>query len=232
MSRIFRVVFHPEPEPERADTSLRYTDILFGFVIRELFIRLQSWSALNSAVKLHLIVGAALVLGSWIGFRRSLHRSGYQIKFFNLPLFRFLIDQLMLILYFRVAVLTTPGGQNLPTADDLARNTTKLVAYVFVLYVPWDVLGMWMAKAKITEADGKKKPRYPVIKDSKMTDEEQKINWTGFLITLGTLTLFVVLWVFAKCLTPNALFLSTTVFLLVYRWAKEIRTSCYLVPRA
>ena len=44
------------------------------------------------------------MLGSWIGFRRSLNRTTYEVKFFNLPLFRFLMDQLMVILYFRIAV--------------------------------------------------------------------------------------------------------------------------------
>ena len=74
---------HPVPEPEKFDTGLRYTDILFGFVIRELFLRLQNWAHIDQAIKFHLIAGATLILGSWIGFRRSLYRTGYQIKFFN-----------------------------------------------------------------------------------------------------------------------------------------------------
>src|SRR6266404_5018759 len=110
MNARFRVALHPVPEPERFDTSLRYTDILFGFVIRELFLRIKNWPQLSGDVHWHLIVGTTLVLGSWIGFRRSLNRSVYQVKFFNLPLFRFIMDQLMLILYFRIAVLTSADG--------------------------------------------------------------------------------------------------------------------------
>jgi hypothetical protein len=225
MRTAFRLAIHPIPELERFDTSLRYTDILFGFVIRELFLRLQSWTQLDLAVRLHLIVGTTLVLGSWIGFRRSLHRSGYQVKFFNLPLFRFLIDQMMLILYFRIAVLTDAGGRGVTVASDLARNTVKLVMYVFVLYMVWDLLGIWMSTAKTTGADGKKNPLYPVVRNSEMTNEQQRVNVVGFLITVGTTAFLVVFWLLANCFTPNPLFLGTTALLLAYRWAKETRTS-------
>lgn len=216
MNNFFRVAVHPTPEVEKFDTSLRYTDILFGFVIRELFLRLQNWPQLNIAVRLHLVVGATLVLGSWIGFRRSVHRSGYQVKFFNLPFFRFIIDQLMLILYFRIAVLTPVDGKGFPAADQLATNTTKLVAYIYILYVVWDVLGIWMAKAKITQADGTERPLYPL----------QPTNFVGFLITVVSMVVIVVLHLLGSCFTPNHLFLGTIAFLLVYRWAKEIRTTC------
>jgi len=60
-------------------------------------VRLSNWTQLSVAVRGHLIVGTILVLGSWIGFRRSLKRSRYQVKFFNLPFFLFLLDQLMLV---------------------------------------------------------------------------------------------------------------------------------------
>ena len=38
---------HP-PAKDEADTSLRFTDVLFGFVIKELFTRLSDWSRLTS----------------------------------------------------------------------------------------------------------------------------------------------------------------------------------------
>lgn len=228
MNTFLRVAPHPVPDLDRFDTSLRYTDILFGFVIRELFLRLQNWSQLDRAVKLHLLVGTTLVLGSWIGFRRSLYRSSYQVKFFNLPLFRFIADQLMLILYFRVAVLTEVGGKQFPPAADLANSTTKLMIYVFVLYTVWDLLGIWMAKAKIIENDGKKKPRYPEVSNSRepqMTEKEQAPNWWGLLISIGGLCLLVLFWLLRGCLTPTGEFLAITAWLLVYRWLKEIRNS-------
>ncbi len=225
MKARIRVALCPVPEPGRVDTSLRYTDILFGFVIRELFLRLQNWSQLDSGVRWHLIVGTTLVLGSWIGFRRSLNRTTYEVKFFNLPLFRFLIDQLMLILYFRIAVLTNVGGSDLPTAGALTTNTIKLVMYVFVLYAVWDLLGIWMAEVKAPAGSSGKKPRYPALKDGKMTDDWQRADWAGFSITASGLAVLMVLWLTAGAPNPNCLSLATVVLLLAYRLAKETRTS-------
>jgi hypothetical protein len=228
MKKIFRLALHPVPELEHFDTSLRYTDILFGFVIRELFSRLQNWNQIDRAVQLHLIVGTTLVLGSWIGFRRSLYRTTFQVKFFNLPLIRFVVDQLMLVLYFRVAVLTDVGGKQIPPPDDLANSTSELVMYVFFLYTIWDLLGMWMAKARTIASDGTEKPRYPEItnsKDPKMTDKAQTINWRGFLITIGSTGLLLFVWSLRCRLSPNWRFFIVTALLLLYRWAKEMRTS-------
>jgi hypothetical protein len=229
MKTFFRLALHPVPEPERFDTSLRYTDILFGFVIRELFLRLQNWTQLDRAVQLHLLVGATLVLGSWIGFRRSLYRSSYQLKFFNLPLFRFIVDQAMLILYFRMAVLTDVGGKQVAAVTNLSNSTIRLVMYIFVLYTVWDLLGIWIAKTK-TAGMGSK-PLYPEIVNSQMTDKEQSINWPGLSITVGGLGLVVLLSLFAACLTPDGEFVATITLLLLYRWAKEMRTSWQSLPR-
>ena len=75
----FRLRLHPKPELVRLDTSLRYTDILFGFVIREIFLRLQYWHNLDLDAWLYLSVCLALVLGSWIGYRRSLNRMPFVV---------------------------------------------------------------------------------------------------------------------------------------------------------
>jgi hypothetical protein len=98
MKKLIRVALSPPAAFDRRDTGLRFTDILFGFVIREIFVRLQEWSELDAIVKWQLVASSMLVLGSWIGFRRSLNRSDYQPKFVNLPFLRFVIDQLMIIL--------------------------------------------------------------------------------------------------------------------------------------
>jgi len=229
MNNFFKVALRPIPEVEKFDTSLRYTDILFGFVIRELFLRLQNWAQLDSALRLHLLVGITLVIGSWIGYRRSLYRSGYQVKFFNLPLIRFISDQIMLILYFRLAVLTEVGGKQQFLESDLTRITIRLVLYVFILYAIWDILGIWMAKAKIIGLDGNTKPLYPKIVDSKMTEEAHQVNWLGFSITVGSLLLLALIWFLANCITFKVSLLATIVLLLLYRWAKEVRTSYQLL---
>lgn len=235
MRGIFDKILHPIPQPEEFATGLQYTDILFGFVFWELFRRLQNWTQLNGASQWHLIVGFTLVLGSWIGFRRSLNRPLYQLKFFNLPLIRFLLDQLMLILYFRIAVLTpapevgTVMISGPEAASNLAQDTVKLVFLVFVLYAVWDWLGICMVKATKT-VNGNVAPRYPKVRDGDMTGEKQSVNWKGMSITVVCLLVLGALWLFADRLGPLLLFLATIALLLVYRWLKEIRTSCQLPP--
>jgi hypothetical protein len=226
MSKWLRIALHPTPDLQRVDTSLRYTDILFGFVIRELFIRLANWPLLDTVTQLHLIAGTTLVLGSWIGFRRSLNRSSYDIKFFSLPLSRFLLDQMMLILYFRIAVLTpvTPGPTP-PDANALAAATAQLLMYVFVLYVLWDILGVWMARTK--KEDGK--PRYPASKDQNMTEQAQSADWAGLSISASALAFIFVLPHFIAD-QPIRLLVAATVLLLAYRWVKEVRTTLKLEP--
>ncbi len=223
MKERLRVILFPPPEPGRVDTGLRFTDILFGFVIRELFLRLQNWSQLDGDVRWHLVIGATLVLGSWIGFRRSLNRTTYEVKFFNLPLFRFLMDQLMVILYFRIAVLTDAEGKSHPPSDELATTTIELLLSVFLLYVVWDLLGIWMAKAKAPAKANGVKPRYPVVRDGEMTGEQQRAEYAGLVISAVSLALLGIIRSFFA--TPNCQFVAAVIILLAYRAAKEVRTS-------
>jgi hypothetical protein len=249
--RRWELMWHPPPEVARLDTGLRYTDILFGFVIREIFLRLQYWRSLDRYAWLYLTACLALVLGSWIGYRRSLNRSAYEVKFFNLPFFRFLIDQGMLILYFqvvnsKVADLTKPWTD--PTAvisldpSKLASDTVMLLVLVFLLYLIWDYLGIRMAKSKIGN-----KPRYPDVRnnvssmkqedgflkpDNKIINDKkpQPSDWAGFAITAICFVLFFILWRLLKkesvqWLTPIPTFVVTIILLVGYRTAKETRTS-------
>lgn len=227
MSAFFQVALHPTPSVSQRDTSLRYTDILFGFVIKELFVRMQYWMQpqhWNTAVGLQLVAGAVLVLGSWIGYRRSLNRSSWEVKFFNLPLFRFILDQMMLILYFRIAVLTPEQGREamVMTPNELANDTIVLVVFIFVLYTCWDLLGIWMARAKKDNV----RFRYPLVKDNKATDCAEDGDWHGFFISLGFLIVFFVAAALLRfsCLNPKCLLPGIAALLLAYRWAKEMKS--------
>jgi hypothetical protein len=197
---------HPEPS-ERSDTSLRYTDILFGFVIKELFIRLQYWGERDWQVRLHLLVGTVLVLGSWIGYRRSANRPAYEVKFFNLPLVSFVLDQLMLIAYFHVATLTDPTAK--PANPSLVYQTEVSVFFVLLLYLPWDLIALWMGHSY----------RYP----------NAKPDIAGITITSTTLVVMADIQLPLSRLSPDAPLVSTVILLLGYRFAKEIRTTWRLL---
>jgi hypothetical protein len=232
MSERLRVILTPPAVITQGSTGLTFTDILFGLVISELFLRLQKWLVLPWYIRWHLVVGAALVLGSWIGFRRSVHRTKYELKFFNLPLFRFLADQLMVLFYFRVAVLTALDGTNPPPAVSLAQTTSTLLVYVFLLYVIWDLLGVWMSVAPLLGARIGKKPRYPKVDDDRggMMDQREQPNWSGLTISTVVLLCFVALaWVIRSerpTESQAAWLLGVAVaLLLMYRLLKEIRTS-------
>lgn len=225
MSGLARLAFHPVPEVGRRDTSLRYTDILFGFVIRELFLRLQNWPQLEGVVKWHLMTATVLVLGSWIGYRRSLNRSSYEVKFFNLPFWRFVVDQFMLVVYFRMAVLTTIPAASGFDWQQLVLDTTRLTAYVFASYVVWDLLGLWMGAATDTHG-GVVMPRYPLVDaDDKPTTSAVALDWIGFGITTAAFTAVVGLWLLARFPNPWAVLPALIIILLAYRWSKEMRTS-------
>jgi hypothetical protein len=222
--RLRRVV-SPPAEVSKVDTGLRFTDILFGFVIRELFLRLQNWATLPWFVRWQLIAGTALVLGSWIGFRRSLNRSSYELKFFNLPLLRFVLDQLMVILYFRVAVLTPAEPEPKVDPDSLTYNTVKTLLFIFALYALWDMFGIWMARAS---AHGK--PKYGEIKDSQPTETRARSDWAGLAITAGVLVALAIVFYFSRDRDvgaggATAVFIVATALLVLYRFVKDVRSS-------
>lgn len=217
-----RKALAPPAEVSTVDTGLRFTDILFGFVIRELFLRLQNWSDLPDFVRWQLVVGTALVLGSWIGFRRSLNRQSYEVKFFNLPFFKFSLDQLMVILYFRVAVLTDNPYKSID-AHDLAHQTLQVLLFVFILYLAWDFLGIVMAWVK---EDGRSK--YPRVKDGEPDyATPNRKDWLAFAITLVFLALIGLLLILIddECVGPTLSFVLGTAVLVVYRFTKEIKNT-------
>jgi len=225
-------VVDPPAKVIKLDWPLTFTIILFGFVIRELFLRLQSWGSLAAAAKWQLIVGMVLVLGSWIGFSGSLNRSGYQPKVFNLPLLRFVLDQGMVIVYFRIAVLIPMDLKTGINVGALANDTLMALVVVFVLYWIWDLLGIWMAS--VTRNGG---PKYgKTTWDSKKnmdvwTNERIAPNWPGLVITFVAFGLMVLI---AAVIYPGRnldeqsaerALMAATVLLVIYRFAKEVRTS-------
>jgi len=221
-----RRIFSPPAEVSGLDTGLRFTDILFGFVIRELFLRLQNWATLPGFVRWQLVAGTALVLGSWIGFRRSLNRSSYELKFFNLPLLRFVLDQLMVILYFRIAVLTPTDPHPKIDPGSLAHNTVKTLLFIFVLYALWDLGGIVMAAVK--KKDGN--PKYGEITNKEASDIPARLDWAALLITGLILITLALVFLFTHdhrlgAGGANGLFIAATAVLLLYRFLKEVRSS-------
>src|ERR1700761_7985614 len=198
----------PPAELSQHGTGLQFTDILFGFVISQLFLRLQHWSHLSDFSRHQLICSTVLVLGSWIGFRRSLNRTDYELKFFNVPLWRFVLDQMMVVFYFRIATLTPLDPKKEFNFADVTHQTVKVLCIIFMLYLAWDLLGQWMAADRVKKYKGTKDLVRP-------------------LITLGGLAAFLLLllWVdSADNFEPTTYMTVAIGVLILYRWAKEMRS--------
>ena len=224
-----RKAVFPPATVSKFDTGLRFTDILFGFVISELFFRLQDWGALPWFVRAQQIAGVTLVLGSWIGFRRSINRSSYELKFVNLPLLRFVLDQVMVLFYFRVAILT-PRNPDVPVDPaSLVHDTAQALVIVFALYLVWDLGGVWMAYAK--DPEERRLARYPrVNEEGEKTEEFTSRNWSGLFISATFLGLLAALWLISDQISiaqtgATICFVIATVLLFAYRLSKEVRTS-------
>ncbi|MEJ7765399.1 MAG: hypothetical protein WKF86_07875 [Acidimicrobiales bacterium] len=148
-------------------TGLRFTDVLFGFVLRELVIRLVDWRVQPWWVRGRLILAAVVVLGSYVGYRNSRKRADYKVRFVNLPLLRFVLDQTMVFAYFRMAIATqdvdlatTPAAPtSWGTPETLARIDSAMVALIVCCYLAWDMLGHAMAQ----RTDAERRHRYPQI---------------------------------------------------------------------
>jgi hypothetical protein len=209
-------------EDDKLTTGLRFTDILFGFVLRELVVRMVDWRVQPSWVRGHLILTAMVVLGSYVGYRNSRKRADYRVRFVNLPLLRFVLDQAMVFAYFRLAIAT----QDLDLAKDrassvawtsaahLARIETEVLAVIAGCYLAWDLLGHVMASRR--EAEGQR--RYPEISG----------RWERTLMTLAFLAvaLLGVAWSHLATLGPHQVLVlqgAGFVSVLLYRTAKDQR---------
>jgi hypothetical protein len=211
--KLLRVI-SPPAEQTQHDTGLRFTDILFGFVISQIFLRLQHWGHLSSVSRWQLICSTVLVLGSWIGFRRSLNRSEYELKFFNLPLFRFMLDQAMLVLYFRVATLTPLNPTKEVNVPQVTHDTVKALVFIFVLYLAWDLLGQVMAWLTKKYTASKRDLAAPFI-------TALALGGCGYLLHV----------VSAGSFNASMVLAVSTGILVAYRWLKEARSGWAWKPR-
>lgn len=190
-------------------SGLTFTDILFGLVLAEIFRRGNELAEISWAGRAHLGVAVVLVAASWIGYHNSLKRSDYQSHFFNLPLFLFVLDLIMVFSYWLLAI--NPEGlpelQRSASFDPSALLEANVVLLVFFLYLLWD-LGSW----RMTESQ-----KYP----------NARHDWKRTLVTLSglgaTLLVAVVVWIKDPSTGTSviAVDLALIGILVWYRWAKD-----------
>jgi hypothetical protein len=131
-----------EKRPDESQTSLTFTDVIFGLVFTEIFTRASALYSLSTAVDVHLALSLAVAVGSYIGYRGSLKRGTYRLAFFNLPLLRFVLDLFMIFLYYVLAV--TPDETKNPRMPVDARTDSLVVVVIFAAYLAWDLVSLLM----------------------------------------------------------------------------------------
>jgi hypothetical protein len=173
------------------DTGLRFTDVLFGFALREAVTRLVAWSDLTTVARVHLVLAVLVILGSYIGFRNSQKRGKYQLRFFNLALVRFATDQTMVFLYFWLALYFQVSA--LPSGTAIFRFDARIVLTIFGLYLAWDLVSHLMAGSK----------RYYTVKGSKPEEDEvMKVDTYRTVITIIGLIVAAGIWAIAEFVEP------------------------------
>lgn len=170
MSLRFKWGDEPYISEDQNDTGLRFTDVLFGFALREVVTRLVKWDQLNNASRVHLMLTLVTILGSYIGFRNSEKRGKFRLRFFNLVTIRFAVDQAMVFLYFWLALYfstekdAVTGRLHLPEPDSLLTFDARVVFAIFGLYLAWDLITHWMASSgKYLLKAGSPGPSEPLV---------------------------------------------------------------------
>jgi hypothetical protein len=136
------MIWKREKRPDESQTSLTFTDVIFGLVFTEIFTRASALYSLSTAVDVHLALSLAVAVGSYIGYRGSLKRGTYRLAFFNLPLLRFVLDLFMIFLYYVLAV--TPDETKNPKVLVDARTDSLVVLLIFAAYLAWDLVSRLM----------------------------------------------------------------------------------------
>jgi len=130
--------------------GIAFVAILFGIVVglmvadlaKEVYVMVNSDTGVRASRFSHLLVGVVLTVLSFLGYYASQNRPLHRIYFFNLPLALFVLDVLMVFVYYMVLGFTESAvGADKMTPTD-ARPEAILVAVVFLLYFLWDIVSL------------------------------------------------------------------------------------------
>ena len=125
--------------------GVTFVDVLFALVIAQVLTPFADTRALPWVGRVQLILAGFLTVASWIGYHNSWNRPKYFIRFPNWPLAQFLIDVLLVVVYFLCAI-TAPGVQARTNPDRSIIAIIVLVALSFTLYAAWDWVSLQIRK--------------------------------------------------------------------------------------
>jgi hypothetical protein len=134
-----------DPQVDERTIGIGFVDVLFGLVIGAVLQPFADVGKVPTVGRVQLILAGVITVTSWIGYHNSWNRPRYFILFPNLPLFQFLIDVILVIVYFLIAI-TAPGATPGVSREASVVIVAILVAISFVLYAMWDRLAFLMRK--------------------------------------------------------------------------------------
>ena len=130
--------------------GLSFIEVLFALVVARALDPLANYSKIPGVGLSHLAVAFVLTVTSWIGYHNSWNRPRYFIRFANLPLWQFVIDVLLVVMYWFTAVSAEGTGTGLGETVS-ARPETLCVAIAFTLYCAWDQVGFAIRRSDLYE---------------------------------------------------------------------------------
>lgn len=201
-----------KPEVDERFVGLTFVEVLFALVIARVLEPFADVKSVPWVGRAQLLLAAVLTLASWVGYHNSRNRPRYFIRFPNLPLFQFLTDVLLVVVYWFTAVTSegaVPGLHRVPSA----RPEALLVTGAFALYVLWDWLGL-----RIRNDD-----RYERRRKDLDVPARRKVTQWCFFISLMTL---LVVWFCDFSRTPWVIGVDTWLIMLIllFRLWKEYDT--------
>jgi hypothetical protein len=134
------------PKKDDRDTGVTFVDVLFALVVGKI-LSSSVGEPLSGASIGHLAVGAVLTITSWVGYHNSANRTQYFLRFWNLPIWLFLIDIALVYVYWLVPAVTVQQAVNGQFPPPEAVRVTVLVTVSAGLYVLWDFVALRIRKS-------------------------------------------------------------------------------------
>ncbi|MGD0056208.1 MAG: hypothetical protein ABSC34_12330 [Acidimicrobiales bacterium] len=126
-------------EVDLAQSVAIFIDLLFAIVLTELLSSLgkRVWGppqhGVTTTYMSHFAVAAAFTLVSWVAYHGTGNKHRFKIRFFNIQFFKFVVEILIVVVYFLMAanVIANPPS---------CRNDVILGICAFVCYGLWDFI--------------------------------------------------------------------------------------------
>lgn len=169
-----------KPEEDKRLVGITFVEVLFALVIARVLEPFAQVERLPWVGRAQLLLAGLLTLASWIGYHNSRNRPRYFIRFPNLPLFQFMTDIALVVVYWLTAV-TAEGADPGAVMEPAARPETVLLTIAFALYVTWDLVAL-----RIRNDD-----RYTLRPEERDVPSRRRVTQWCFFIAVMTL---IVVW--------------------------------------